>query len=137
MTQSQHEEIFFFLVILFACAVAGAALTVCGCGGVEFTVLGTTISDAAPRLVDRDVAELAPELGEASSSETSSLNVDAMNSRDAEAVESSIDAEDAGDAEVDAKLANPDAACDLPACLTRCPGGKPECCNFGPLCAGI
>jgi hypothetical protein len=135
MTQSQHEEIFFFLVILFACAVAGAALTVCGCGGAEFTVL-EAMPDAAPRLVDRDVAELAPEIGAAEAS----LNIDAisMNSRDAEAVESSIDTKDAQDAEVDAKLANPDAAmCDLPACLTRCPGGKPACCNFGPSCAGI
>jgi hypothetical protein len=142
MTQSQHDGILFFLATLFACAVAGAALTVCGCGGAEFTVLETTIPDAAPRLVDRDVVERAPEIraAEASMSETAPLNVDAMNTRDAETVESSIDTKDV-------EAARPDAAtCDLAACPTHCPGGNPACCttegacgcsDFGPVCLSI
>jgi hypothetical protein len=130
MTQSQHDGILFVLVTLFACAVAGAALTVCGCGGAEFTVLDVTPPDAAPRLVDRDVAERAPEIksADASLSETSSLNVDAMNTRDAEAVESSIDTKDV-------EAARPDAAtCDLTTCSTHCPGGNPACCTTGGTC---
>jgi hypothetical protein len=142
MTQSQHDGILFVLATLLACAIAGGALTMCGCGGAEFTVLGTP---PPPDATPRDVIETTVEAA-VSSSETAAPDVDAMNIRDAESVESTI----MRDVELDKSMidAAPDTAssCDIDACTSACPGGNTRCCtasgacgchDFGPVCLSI